>query len=51
MLTLKLLNILKSRLRFNERWKISRVNNPKTEKCVGLNSPQSHEKKCLSIKT
>ena len=31
-LTLKLLNMLKSRLCFKERWQISRVNNPKAIK-------------------
>ena len=30
-LTLKLLNLLKSRPCLKDRWKISRVNNPKTK--------------------
>ena len=49
-LTLKLLNLLKSRLSFKERWKISRVKKPKAKKvCAEFSLKQ--QKKCLPIKT
>ena len=49
-LTLKLLNLLKSRLSFKERWKISRVKKPKAKKvCAEFSLKQ--QKKCLPFKT